>query len=69
MPEDKPGVSETPAADFDLFDEIGEDEEERLIAEADADIAAGRVISHEAVMRWIKSWGTPGELPPPQCGE
>ncbi|MDP1736442.1 MAG: CopG family transcriptional regulator [Caulobacter sp.] len=69
MPEDKPGVSETPAPDFDLFDEIDEAEEGRRIAEADADIAAGRVISHEAMMRWVRSWGTPDELPPPQCGE
>ena len=69
MPEDKPGFSEDPAPEFDLFEEIDEAEAERRIAEADADIAAGRVISHEAMLRWIKSWGTPDELPPPQCGE
>lgn len=69
MPKDPPGFSETPAPDFDFFDEVDEEENERRIAEADADIAAGRVISHEAMLRWIKSWGTPDELPPPQCGD
>jgi len=69
MPEDNPGFSEDPAPAFDLFEEIDDAEDERRIAEADADIAAGRVISHEAMLRWIKSWGTPDELPPPQCGE
>lgn len=69
MPKDPPGFSESPAPDFLFFDEVDEEEDERRIAEADADIAAGRVISHEAMLRWIKSWGTPDELPPPQCGE
>lgn len=68
MPEDKPGFEETPAAEFDLFEEIDEEADARLIAEAEADFAAGRVISHEAMMRWIRSWGTPDELPPPECG-
>lgn len=52
-----------------IFDEIDEEAEERALAEAEADFAAGRVISHEAVVRWLKSWGTPDELPPPKCGE
>jgi predicted transcriptional regulator len=34
-----------------------------------ADIEAGRFISHDAVMRWVASWGTDDELPPPECGE
>ena len=58
-------ISEEP----DIFDEIDEEAEERAMAEAEADIAAGRVISHEAMVRWLESWGTPNELPPPKCGE
>ncbi|CAN1490761.1 COG3905 Predicted transcriptional regulator [Caulobacteraceae bacterium] len=69
MPEDKPGFSEDPAQEFDLFEEIDEEAEAAADAEAEADFAAGRFISHEAVMRWVKSWGTPDELPPPECGE
>ena len=56
-------------SEFFLFDEIDEEAEERALEEAEAAIAAGRVISHEAMMRWVMSWGTPSELPPPKCGE
>lgn len=35
------------------------------IAEARADVAAGRIIRHEDMVRWLCSWGTPDELPPP----
>lgn len=34
-----------------------------------ADFEAGRVVSHEAVMRWVRSWSTPNPLPRPKCGE
>jgi predicted transcriptional regulator len=40
-----------------IFDGIDEEEEERAIAEAEADVAAGRVVPHEEVVKWIKSWG------------
>jgi hypothetical protein len=33
-----------------------------------ADIEAGRFITHEAMMRWLRSLGTENELPPPECG-
>jgi predicted transcriptional regulator len=52
-----------------LFDEIDEAAEARALEEAERAIADGRVVSHEAVVRWLKSWGTPNELPPPKCGE
>ena len=44
------------------------DQQERQIArirEGLADAAAGRVIAHEDVVRWLDSWGTEDELPPP----
>lgn len=34
-----------------------------------ADIDAGRFVTHEAVVRWLKSWGTDNESPPPKCGD
>ncbi len=34
-------------------------------AQADADIAAGRLIPHEKVMEWVAKWGTPEETPIP----
>jgi predicted transcriptional regulator len=28
---------------------------------------AGRIVPYEAVRRWLLSWGTEAELPPPPC--
>jgi hypothetical protein len=36
-----------------------------MIAEARASVAAGRVVSFEAVSAWIDSLSTDDELPPP----
>lgn len=47
------------------------DEQERQlerIREGLADAAAGRVVPHEEVARWLESWGTEDEQPPPRCG-
>jgi len=49
-----------------VIDEVAE---ERALQEAERAVAEGWVISHEAMRRWLLSWGTPDELPPPQCGE
>jgi predicted transcriptional regulator len=48
---------------FEPDDEI----EEQALAEAEADVAAGRVIPWEKVRAWLLSWGKPDELPPPDC--
>ncbi len=52
-----------------LFDQVDEAAEAEALAEAEADIAAGRTISHERVVEWVRSWGTDHELPPPECDE
>ena len=39
--------------------------EARLDAEAEADYAAGRVVPHAEVVKWLESWGKPDELPCP----
>jgi predicted transcriptional regulator len=52
-----------------IFDEPDLEADERAALEGAADIAAGRTISHEAMKRWLLSWGTDHELPPPECGE
>jgi predicted transcriptional regulator len=49
-----------------IFDEIDEDAEATAIANARAEIAAGKGVSHEAAIAWLKSWGTPSELPRPK---
>ncbi len=66
MAEDKPGFEETPALEFDLFDEIDEEAEAAADAEAETDIAAGRLIPHEEVAAWLKTWGTPDYRPMPR---
>ena len=41
-----------------------------FLAAVDAGIAdadAGRTVPHEDVRRWLLSWGTENELPPPEC--
>ena len=48
-----------------LFEEIGDEAEERAVEEAEADIAAGRVVPQDEVIEWLKSWGTDNELPCP----
>ncbi len=52
-----------------MFEQIDDAVEARAVDEAEAAYAAGRVISHDAMVRWLTSWGTPNELPPQQCGE
>jgi len=54
------------ASVFEPADDVAE---EKALAEAEAEIAAGKFISHEAMRRWLLSWGTANELPPPKCGE
>jgi predicted transcriptional regulator len=29
---------------------------------------AGRVVAHDDVVAWVRSWGRPDELPMPECG-
>ena len=49
-----------------VFDKIDEEEEKRAIEEAEAAVRAARVVPHEEVVKWLKSWGTPNELPCPK---
>jgi RHH-type rel operon transcriptional repressor/antitoxin RelB len=47
-----------------------EDQERQVdkIRAGRADAKAARVVAHEEVTRWLESWGTEDELPPPKCG-
>ena len=46
-----------------LFD--SPEAEARSEARAEAGVKAGRLISHEVVRRWLKSWGSAKRLPRP----
>jgi len=48
-----------------IFDSEDADAEERALREAEAELAAGKGVPHEQVRRWLLSWGTDDELPPP----
>ncbi len=39
--------------------------EEKVWAEADADVAAGRSVPHAEVAKWLATWGTPDYKPMP----
>jgi hypothetical protein len=60
---------EVPMADpevLSIFDlEPDEAFEARLDAEAEADIAAGRVVPHETVAAWLDALAKREKLPPP----
>jgi predicted transcriptional regulator len=55
-----------PETDADRARRIAREAE--MIAEARASVAAGRVVSLEAVSAWVDSWDTDHELPPPRSG-
>ncbi|MDO9224119.1 MAG: antitoxin [Caulobacter sp.] len=66
MSKPPPGFSEAPPEPFSIFDEIDEAAEAAADAEAEADIAAGRLIPHEEVAAWLDTWGTPDFKPAPK---
>jgi predicted transcriptional regulator len=52
-----------------LFDTPDAEAEAKSEARAEADIRAGRLISHSAVRRWLQSWGSAKPLPRPRVGD
>jgi predicted transcriptional regulator len=52
-----------------LFDDNDPSAEAAADARAEADVKAGRLISHDAVKRWLRSWGTEAPLPRPHIGD
>jgi predicted transcriptional regulator len=52
-----------------LFDQVDEAAETEADARAEADVAAGRTVSHKAMREWLLSWGTSDEKPPPADGD
>lgn len=48
-----------------MFSDDDAEADAQSLAEAEADVLAGRVIPHEEVAKWLLTWGTPDETPPP----
>jgi len=57
------------ACDDTQFDTSDPAAEAEVDARADADVRNGRLISHDAVKRWLVSWGAPEPLPRPRVSE
>jgi predicted transcriptional regulator len=55
--------------DKPLFDARDAAAEAEADARAEADVRAGRTIGHDAVKRWIASWGSDTPLPRPRVGD
>ena len=52
--------------DIDIFDIEDPEAEEAALRAGEADIAAGRMVPHEEVAKWLETWGTPDYAPPPK---
>lgn len=52
-----------------LFEKLDSQRESEADARAEADVRKGRLIGHEAVKRWLSSWGTETRLPRPKIGD
>ncbi len=55
-------------SDVSVFEPADDAAEEQALKAAETQVAAGKFISHDAVRRWLLSWGKTSELPPPECG-
>jgi hypothetical protein len=53
----EPGLFDSPEADA------------KAETRAEADVRAGRVISNDAVRRWLGTWGSANRLPRPRVGD
>jgi predicted transcriptional regulator len=53
----------------DIFDKIDAKAEAESHARGIADLDAGRTVTHEAVVKWLQSWGTGNRLPRPKVGD
>ena len=57
------------ARENSLFDSTDPRDEIVADARAEADVKAGRLIGHDAVKRWIASWGAAKPLRRPHVGD
>ena len=57
--------------DKTIIEELGDDpaSEAAADARADADARAGRLVDHDAMKRWLRSWGTPNRAAKPTAGD
>lgn len=56
-------------AQSSLFDQVDPEDDARALAEAEAAVANGQLIDHQAMKDWLLSWGQADELPPPSVDQ
>jgi predicted transcriptional regulator len=56
-------------AERTIFDGTDPDAEAKADERAEADVREGRLIRHEAVRRWLASWGSGKPLSRPRTGD
>lgn len=49
-----------------IFEDTDPAADEEALRSAEEDIAAGRVVPHEEVAKWLRTWGTDKSGPPPK---
>lgn len=57
------------AQERSLFDRSDAAAEAEADARAEADVREGRLIGHDAVRRWLGSWGSGRRLPRPRLSD
>jgi predicted transcriptional regulator len=45
-----------------------QERQQSILDKADMELSSGKSISHHDTRRWLLSWGSDKELPPPSCG-
>jgi predicted transcriptional regulator len=63
---DKPEPERRMAELKSIFEQIDPDEESAAVAEAEAELDAGKGVSHEKVKEWLLKLAN-GEITPPPC--
>jgi predicted transcriptional regulator len=61
-----PNLQPTLLGETEAERQAREAEEDRLLDEAEAEAERVGTIPFEEVEAWVRSWGTPNELPPPE---
>ncbi|MGV3580504.1 CopG family transcriptional regulator [Brevundimonas sp.] len=64
-----PAIQSDEPEEEDIFAVPDDAADEAATLRGIEDFKAGRTASHEAVMRWVASWGTDKPLPRPKWGE
>ena len=52
-------------ADASIFEDQDDEADELAMLEGEADVRAGRTVPHDEVVKWLRTWGSPDEQPPP----